>query len=103
MLTLIFGNKSKKDALALRDLFCSGVAGIPGYIENEIIITSQLSKPDGTMYEDGESEYTVCGKTYKHVVMVSLTSDNQSEETPEIEFGINNPDSYLYSIQNLKG
>ena len=103
MLTLIFGNKSKEDALALRDLFCSGVVGIPGYIENEIIITSQLCKSDGTMYEDGESEYTICGKTYKHVVMVSLTSDNQSEETPEIEFGIDNPDSYLYLIKSLKG
>ena len=103
MLTLIFGNKSKEDALALRDLFYSGVVGIPGYIENEIIITSQLSKSDGTMYEDGESEYTVCGKDYKHVVMVCLSSDNQPDGTPEIEFGIDNPDSYLYSIQNLKG
>ena len=48
MLTLIFGNKSKEDALAMRDLFCSSVKGIPGYIENEILITSQLTKSDGT-------------------------------------------------------
>ena len=49
MLTLIFGNKSKEDALAMRDLFCSSVVGIPGYIDNEILITSQLTKSDGTM------------------------------------------------------
>ena len=103
MLTLVFGNKSKEDALAMRDLFCSGTVGIPGYIENEIQITSQLSKSDGTMFEDGESEYTVCGKTYKHVVMISLASDNQTEETPEIEFGIEPSDKYLYLVKTLKG
>ena len=88
MLTLVFGNKSKEDALAMRDLFCSSVKGIPGYIENEILITSQLTKSDGTMFEDGESEYNVCGKDYKHVVMVCLSSDNQSDGTPEFDFGI---------------
>ena len=101
MLTLVFGNKSKEDAIALRDLFSTGVKGIPGFIENEILITSQLSKPDGTMHEDGESEYTVCGKTYKHVVLIMLSSDNQSEETPEIEFVIDNPDEYNYLIKTL--
>ena len=101
MLTLVFSNKSKEDAINLRDLFCSSVKGIPGFIENEILITSQLSKPDGTMYEDGESEYTVCGKLYKHVVMVTLASDNQPEETPEIEFGIDNPDGYDYLVKTL--
>ena len=110
MLTLIFGNKSKEDALAMRDLFCSSVVGIPGYIDNEILITSQLTKSDGTMFEDGESEYTVCGKTYKHVVMVCLSSDNQPDGTPEFDFGIDCSDQdmtkyleYLDTVENLKG
>ena len=107
MLTLIFGNKSKEDALAMRDLFCSSVVGIPGYIENEILITSQLSKPDGSMFEDGESEYTVSGKDYKHVVMVCLASNNQPEGTPEFDFGIDCSDQdmtkYLGLLKDLKG
>lgn len=107
MLTLIFGNKSKEDALAMRDLFCSSAVGIPGYIDNEILITSQLSKPVGTLFEDGESEYTVNGKEYKHVVMVCLASDNQPEGTPEFVFGIDCSDQdmtkYLDLIKNLKG
>lgn len=110
MLTLIFGNKSKEDALAMRDLFCSSAKGIPGYIENEILITSQLTKSDGTTFEDGESEYTVRGKIYKHVVMVCLASGNQPDETPEFDFGIDCSDQdmtkyleYLDTITNLKG
>ena len=107
MLTLIFGNKSKEDALAMRDLFCSSVKGIPGYIENEILITSQLTKSDGTKFEDGESEYNVCGEDYKHVVMVCLSSDNQPDGTPEFDFGIDCSDQdmtkYLDILKNLKG
>ena len=107
MLTLIFGNKSKEDALAMRDLFCSSVKGITGYIENEILITSQLTKSDGTIFEDGESEYNVCGKDYKHVVMVCLSSDNQPDGTLEFDFGIDCSDQdmtkYLDILKNLKG
>ena len=107
MLTLIFGNKSKEDALAMRDLFRSSVTEIPGFVENEILITSQLVKPDGTMFEDGESEYNVCGKDYKHVVKVCLSSNNQPDGTPEFDFGIDCLDQdmtkYLDLLKNLKG
>lgn len=107
MLTLIFGNKSKEDALAMRDLFYSSVVGIPGYIENEIQIGSQLTKSDdGTLFEDGESEYNVNGKIYKHVVMVRLFSYNQPEGTPEFDFGIDCSDQdmtkYLDLLKNTK-
>lgn len=106
MLTLIFGNKSKEDALAMRDLFYSSVVGIPGYIENEILIESQLTKSDGTLFEDGESEYNVNGKNYKHVVVVRLYSYNQPEGTPEFDFGIDCSDQdmtkYLDLLKNMK-
>ena len=42
MLTFVFGNLTKSNALAMRDVFCSSLVGIPGFIENEIMVSSAL-------------------------------------------------------------
>jgi hypothetical protein len=90
MLTLVFGNKTKEDALAMRDLFCSSLVGIPGFIENEIMVSSSLVDKEGNTYPDGESIYeSDDGTVYEHAVMLSLASDNQPEGTPDFVFTIN--------------
>lgn len=43
MLTLIFENASKEKALKLRDDLCESLVGIPGFIDNEIIVNTQIS------------------------------------------------------------
>ena len=73
MLTFVFGNKTKEDALAARDLFCSS-----------------LVDKEGNTYPDGESIYeSDDGTVYEHAVMLSLASDNQPEGTPDFVFTIN--------------
>ena len=57
MLTFVFGNKSKEDAFAMRDLFCSALVGIPGFIENEIMVSSVIYDDEGNEYPDGEGIY----------------------------------------------
>lgn len=90
MLTFVFGNKSKEDALAMRDLFCSALVGIPGFIENEIMVSSVIHDDEGNEYPDGEGIYKYDDDTiYEHVVMVTLQSDNQQEGTPDFVFGVN--------------
>lgn len=90
MLTLVFGNKTKEDALAMRDLLCSSLVGIPGFIENEIMVSSNLVDKEGNIYPDGESVYeSDDGTVYEHAVMLSLASDNQPEGTSNFVFCIN--------------
>lgn len=93
MLTFVFGNLTKSNALAMRDVFCSSLVGIPGFIENEIMVSSALVDKNGNTYPDGESIYEQDGFVYKHVVMVTLSSDNQPAGTPEFVFCINALDS----------
>ncbi len=104
MLTFVFGNKSKEDAFAMRDLFSSALVGIPGFIENEIMVSSIIHDNEGNEYPDGEGIYDCDGVIYNHVVMVTLQSDNQPNGTPEFVFGVNsesnNMVSYLSLIKN---
>ena len=102
MLTFVFGNKSKEDAFAMRDLFCSALVGIPGFIENEIMVSSVIYDDKGNEYPDGEGIYK-CGDgvIYEHAVMVTLQSDNQPEETPDFVLGVNSKCNSLVSYLPL--
>ena len=41
MLTLVFESASKEKALKLRDFLCEALVGIPGFINNEIVVNTQ--------------------------------------------------------------
>ena len=40
-LTIVFDHETKEKALKLRDELCNALVGIPGFVNNEIIVNTQ--------------------------------------------------------------
>ena len=40
-LTIVFDHETKEKALKLRDDLCNALVGIPGFINNEIVVNTQ--------------------------------------------------------------
>lgn len=88
MLTIVFDNPSKEEALKMRDMMCTSLVGVPGFIENDIIVNTQDIDKDTKkpLNEDGE---LVCvepetGKEYKHCVRLIINSTNQKDDVQDV-------------------
>ena len=46
MLKLLFENESQEEALKMRDIICNSLKGIPGFINNDIMVCSQSFDPN---------------------------------------------------------
>ena len=75
MLKLLFENKSQEEALKMRDMICNSLKGIPGFINNEIIVCSQSFDPDTNKpsCEDGNMEIITEGYRLNHVVEIFIS------------------------------
>ena len=78
MVTFVFENDSKEKALKFRDQMCANLKGIPAYIDNQVMVTSDIPE-----YEDGEIEFEFDGHVGKHCILVTI-SDPKSEDTEEL-------------------
>ena len=85
MVRFVIVNKTKEKALEMRDHVCASLVGIPGFVNNDIVVSSQLVDSSGNpTSEDGDMEWD--GE--KHCVLLTLDSPNQSDKTPNMEFRI---------------
>lgn len=83
MLTLVFENASNEKALKLRDHLCEALVGIPGFIDNEIVVNTQdvdnitkepLNEEGDLIVVDND------GEKHEHCVRLMIASDKQSEK-----------------------
>lgn len=82
MLTLIFENASKEKALKLRDDLCESLVGIPGFIDNEIIVNTQDLDNNTKEPLNEEGDLIVIdddGEMHEHCVRLMIDSDNQPD------------------------
>ena len=85
MLRIVIANESKEKALEMRDRVCSSLVGIPGFINNEIVVSSQALDSSGNpTCEDGDMEWD--GE--KHCVVVTIDSPNQPDDAQDTELKI---------------
>ena len=85
MLRIVIVNETKEKALEMRDRVCSSLVGIPGFVNNEIVVSSQALDSSGNpTCEDGDMEWD--GE--KHCVLITLGSPNQPDDVPNMEFKI---------------
>ena len=83
MLTLVFENDSKEQALKLRDFLCEALVGIPGYIENEIIVNTQDINDTTKEPLNEEGDLVVIdedGEKHHHCIRLMIDSDKQPKE-----------------------
>ena len=86
MLTLIFENASKEKALKLRDFLCEALVGIPGFIDNEIVVNTQDldNVTEEPLNEEGDLIVVDDdGEKHEHCVRLMISSDKQSEEVTD--------------------
>lgn len=85
MVRFVIVNETKEKALEMRDHVCASLVGIPGFVNNDIVVSSQIVDSSGNpTCEDGDMEWD--GE--KHCVLLTLDSQNQSDKTPDMEFRI---------------
>jgi len=83
MLTLVFENASKEKALKLHDFLCEALVGIPGFINNEIVVNTQDIDEHTKLPINEEGDLVVIdddGEKHEHCVRLMITSDNQPKE-----------------------
>lgn len=83
MLTLVFENTSKEKALKLRDFLCEALVGIPGFIDNEIIVNTQDLDSNTKEPLNEEGDLVVIdddGEKHEHCVRLMIDSDKQPKE-----------------------
>ena len=86
MLTLVFENASKEKALKLRDFLCEALVGIPGFINNEIVVNTQDLDNDTKEPLNEEGDLVVIdedGEKHEHCVRLMIASDKQSKEVTD--------------------
>ena len=84
-LTIVFGHETKEEALRLRDELCNALVGIPGFINNEIIVNTQDIDKETLQPLNEEGDMVVVdkdGEKYEHCVRLIIDSDKQSREIP---------------------
>ncbi len=83
MLTLVFENATKEKALKLRDFLCEALVGIPGFIDNEIVVNTQDIDNDTKEPLNEEGDLVVIdddGEEHRHCVRLMIDSDKQPAE-----------------------
>lgn len=83
MLTLVFENDTKEQALKLRDFLCEALVGIPGFIDNEIVVNTQDIDNNTKEPLNEEGDLVVIdddGEEHKHCVRLMIDSDKQPKE-----------------------
>ena len=81
MITFVFENDSKEKALKFRDQMCENLKGIPAYIDNQVMVTS-----DTPEYEDGELEFEFNGHVGKHCILVTISDPKSKDDEELIKF-----------------
>ena len=84
-LTIVFDHETKEKALKLRDDLCNALVGIPGFINNEIIVNTQDIDKETLQPLNGEGDMVVVdkdGEKHEHCVRLIIDSDKQSHEIP---------------------
>ena len=83
MLTLVFESASKEKALKLRDFLCEALVGIPGFINNEIVVNTQDFDDITKQPLNEEGDLVVVdedGEKHEHCVKLIVASDEQPAE-----------------------
>lgn len=97
MVEFVISTKSQEEALSLRDKLCKSLVGIPGFINNEIIVCSQSVNEKGEpLCEDGN---LVIGDK-NHCVCVTLASKNQRIDTPQIAITLSADEASVFFTEN---
>ena len=82
MLRFVIVNETKEKALEMRDRVCSSLVGNPGFVNNNIVVSSQTLDSSGNpTCDDGDMEWD----GGKHCVLITLDSPNQPKNTPTTE------------------
>ena len=84
-LTIVFDHETKEKALKLRDDLCNALVGIPGFVNNEIIVNTQDIDKETLQPLNEEGNMVVIdkdGEKHKHCVRLIIDSDEQSYEIP---------------------
>jgi hypothetical protein len=84
-LTIVFGHETKEKALKLRDDLCNALVGIPGFVNNEIVVNTQDIDRETMQPLNEECDMVVVdkdGEKHEHCVKLIIDSDKQSPEIP---------------------
>lgn len=84
-LTIVFDHETKEKALKLRDDLCNALVGIPGFVNNEIIVNTQDIDKETLQPLNEEGDMVVVDKDdekHEHCVKLIIDSDKQSHEIP---------------------
>ena len=84
-LTIVFDHETKEIALKLRDDLCNALVGIPGFVNNEIIVNTQDIDKETLQPLNEEGNMVIVdkdGEKHEHCVRLIIDSDEQSHEIP---------------------
>ena len=84
-LTIVFDHETKEKALKLRDDLCNALVGIPGFVNNEIIVNTQDIDKETLQPLNEEGNMVIVDKDdekHEHCVRLIIDSDKQSHEIP---------------------
>ena len=84
-LTIVFDHETKEKALKLRNDLCNALVGIPGFVNNEIIVNTQDIDKETLQPLNKEGDMVVVdkdGEKHEHCVKLIIDSDKQSHEIP---------------------
>ena len=76
---------TKEKALKLRDDLCNALVGIPGFVNNEIIVNTQDIDKETLQPLNEEGNMVIVdkdGEKHEHCVRLIIDSDKQSHEIP---------------------
>lgn len=82
MLQIIFPNKSKEEALKLRDNLCECLKGIPAFIDNDIIVNAQDVNPETKAPLNEEGDLTCVDSNeelHEHCIRLVISSDKEKD------------------------
>lgn len=85
MLTIVFEHDNAEEALKTRDKLCNALVGIPGFIENDIIVNTQECDVKGNALNE-EGDLIVKdndGIDHKHCVRLIMHNDKQPDRSTD--------------------
>lgn len=88
MLTIVFDHDSKEEALSFRDKLCSALVGVPGFVNNDIIVNTQDIDKESLQPLNEEGNLVVTDKDgikYEHCVRLVINSPEQPKDALEYE------------------
>lgn len=84
-LTIVFDHETKEKALKLSDDLCNALVGIPGFVNDEIIVNTQDIDQETLQPLNEEGDMVVVdkdGEKHEHCVRLIIDSDKQPSEIP---------------------